>query len=278
MTTRYEDVLIAAIASAIQADTASLRPVFSELPHDDAQLFSLFDTVSPDADALDFSTVFGQILTAQPPSPLLSVAKQNFAQPSNWLTAGTRQIAKYAPTRSDIVQSIDTGPSIEHRFDGHGQEDARGLSGLTVSDAGFRLLPRGVDWTNARIQSLKLDLRHVALTPIRQGAWFNQGVFAMAHSNQQWVPNPTHTTWDSVFGPEGALQRVPTSVLVGSGLDLQITITSEDEWDVVIPPEWPLAKAVTTTADMTVTITVTTTPSEPLLLGLQDQAVADLLG
>lgn len=278
MTTNYEDVLRAEIASAFQTDAASLQPVLSELPHDDAQIFSLFDGVSSDNDALDFSTVFGQILTAQSPGPLLEIAKQNFAQPSNWLTVGKQQIARYTPIRSDIVRAIDNGRSIDHKSDARHQT---GFSGSSVSGPGFELLPKGIDWTNTQIRSFQLDIDHAAQMSVRQGSWFNPGVFAMAYKSKNWVPNPTHTTWDSVFGPHGALKRIPTGVLVGAGLTLQMTITSLDHKDMAANPAWPFAEVVqggSSTTEMTLDITVTTPPSVPLLLGFQVQTVAALLG
>jgi len=281
MTNAYEEFIADGIATALNKSSASLQPVFSELPGDDADIFSLFDLVPSDTDPTNFSTVFGQILTAQPESPFLPIAKSNFENPDNWLMPDTQKIAKYTPTRDEIVSTIKNSPSIS--FHSNAQEQARSVEIIRPKLPSLEngILPNDVDWSKAKVQSYSLHLEHAALMSIRQGAWFNPSVFSNAYSNKNWEPNPSDVTWDNVFGEGGSLTSISTGAVVGAGMNLQMTIVSEDKNGPTSEPVWPFSGNIqggVFNATLSLEISVTTPKSIPLLLALENHTVAELFG
>ncbi|MDA7425635.1 hypothetical protein [Thalassococcus lentus] len=281
MTTTYEELLVNGLADALRLSGKTLKPVFSELPKTDAVLFSIFDRLPDDQNLTDFSTVFGQILTAQQPGMMVDIAEQNYAKPQNWLTKDEHKIAKYTPDRTDITTALQNSPSISFQSDAQDMTTAQALSQPPLTSSGAGLLPKDVNWTNTKIQSFSVKLAHASMMPIRQGGWFTPGVFASAYKNKDWVPNKDGVTWDSVFGPGGSATSLSTNVLVGAGLDIELTVSSRDKTNLSDDVAWPFSQRVdggVASADLALTISLTTPADVPLLLAIEVQPTAVLFG
>jgi hypothetical protein len=138
---------------------------------------------------------------------------------------------------------------------------------------------------------------HRALLTSTPGAWYNSSLLHLAYSTNATPPWPASAdpTWDEVFGPEGTMQRLITSLLIVDGITATVTSdaifdtadrTSIQQnsqsgfWPLYCPSE-PTGGVVTNTVTFpqdTLQIQTTTAPGNPIVIGANVLSIAQVLG
>ncbi|HEU4326468.1 MAG TPA: hypothetical protein VFS21_25225 [Roseiflexaceae bacterium] len=139
------------------------------------------------------------------------------------------------------------------------------------------------------------QLSHVLAWTATPGGWYSSGLLNLAYSTSASPPWPQDAdpSWEDAFGPGGSMLYFIASVLVGDGLNLQLTsgatfcasdqqIISAHAGQGLWPFYTPTGPAVTTTVafdgDGHLTITTICKQGHPFILGAVVLPVAQYLG
>ncbi|QSJ18007.1 hypothetical protein JYQ62_03915 [Nostoc sp. UHCC 0702] len=235
----YEQLIYSAIADAMRLELTSLRlfPTIFSLPHDDRELFNLFDII-PSSEPLfeinenvpRFSSTYEALLQSQPDSYMVKIAKQNFENPDNWLPAdlpgGLPKTPLYSPNSADISNSVAGGSLFNFTLDSQKYPAPSNIllypsfPSFVVNES-FRIFNQIAE---GKRFVFKLSFEKIATPTIRAGGWFNQGVFTQAFKSNGngWLTGPGTVTWDSLFGNDGILKYICNRILAVSGMMLEL--------------------------------------------------------
>ncbi len=302
MKNKYKELVLEAMASSLQLDFISLRffPVVPFLPNSDCELFSLFNIIPSKgfifrtAGVPQFSATYWDILQSQKSSFIITTAIKSYENQHFWLTCGSSSTPVYTPGYTDISSSLENGSSFDFSFDSSDYP--------TFKDPLFPSYPNFVidqtflnfnETASGERFTLTAHFDKVATIPVSAGGWFSNAAFVSAYKNQDsWTTGPGTVTWDSVFGTDGILQFITNGILVASGATFVIQSFGQYDSDMLnalktspATAVWPLYLNGADTVpdfelctDGSIKITITTAPSDILLLAMQVANVQSLMG
>ena len=303
MINSYEELIISEIASSLSVDLTSLRwfPIMPVLPGTDCDLFSLFDIVpslgfvfKANDDTPKFSALYGELLQSQKPSFINDLAIKNFKDPKYWISCNNTEVPMYVPNHADFVEAVENGSSFDFSFDSTTYPNAQikpfpAYPSFVINQPFLYFNETAMD--ERFVFSLHFDeLVHI---PIQNGSWFSNAAFVTAYKNKSnWQTGSGTVTWDSLFGKNGILNYVTNGILAASGMSLVIQSfgnydesTLNDLKSNPMTSIWPFYMNPENTTqvfelgdDGSITITVTTSSSEILMLGMQAISVKNLVG
>lgn len=298
----YEELIIKKIVSSLTLDSSSLRwfPVVPMLPSNDCDLFSLFDIVPNDtfiANTNDqsplFSTTYGKLLDAQEKTFISDLAKKNYANESYWLNCSTTKKPIFKPNSAEITTGLSGGSSFDFTFDSSNYPSPP--KELFPSYPSFLVFQPFLNFNETAENSrfvFKLHFDKIAHISTQLGGWFTQGAFVKAYQDKStWKTGSNLVTWDELFGTNGILNWVTNGLLVASGMTLEIQIFGKYDLKTLfflktnlLTSVWPFylsPENATNSFDMSedgnITITVTTSKTQKLLLALQAESINGLI-
>jgi hypothetical protein len=191
--------------------------------------------------------------------------------------------------RSLFFNSGETSSNVSDTWTG-GKDS--GLAGLwSGSSVASRLSLR----FGQSLVTVKAQFKAFAVVPVTPGPWYNSAMFQVAYSNQTsppWPPNP-NPNWADLFGPEGSMLRLPTSLIAVDGM--QATVTShagyspadqetirsnaaKGVWPFYGPDSAVTHNSVTFDDQGIMSIMTTTQPEHPLFIGANVLSTPRYLG
>jgi len=192
-------------------------------------------------------------------------------------------------SRSLFFNSAETSSNVSDTWTG-GKDS--GLVGLwSGSSVASRLSLR----FGQNLVTVKAQFKAFAVVPVTPGLWYNSAMFQVAYSNQTsppWPPNP-NPNWADLFGPEGSMLRLPTSLIAVDGM--QATVTShagyspadqetirsnaaKGVWPFYGPDSIVTHNSVTFDDQGIMSIMTTTQPEHPLFIGANVLSTPRYLG
>jgi hypothetical protein len=297
----HGELIIKEVLSSLSLDITSLRwfPIVPLLPKTDCELFGLLNIVpnkgfiaNEDEKSPSFSALYGKLLEAQKQSFINDIAKKNYADKSYWLNCNDTEIPLFKPNCIGIADVLSNGASYDFTFDSSNYPIQD--KGLFPSYPNFLIYQPFLDFNEkAREQRFvfKLHFDKIAVVSTQFGDWFTQGAFIKAYKDKSvWVKGPNMVTWDELFGANGILNLITNGILVASGMTLEIQ--SFGIYDLktllflksnLLTSVWPFyldpqnaTNDFSINNDGNITIKVTTSESEILLLAMQAVEVSDL--
>jgi hypothetical protein len=127
-----------------------------------------------------------------------------------------------APSKSFSSASVQSNSNVSNSWTHGGDSGFLGLWGSSSSTSS-----QSVTFASEAV-SLSVSFGHVTtFTPV-PGAWYDSAAFGLAYSTQSgslWTPGSA-INWASTFGPTGNMQRIPSSLVVVSGMDVKAVSTA----------------------------------------------------
>lgn len=213
--------------------------------------------------------------------PYISIPGLVAGKPPEWALGYaqlTAQLAR-APGKSLTYASLESNANVAHTW-------------TAGAHTGFYGLWRGASTTAqqtlafaSQSVSASISCAHVTMFTPPPGPWYDSAAFGLAYSSSSgnpWNPNSA-ITWQTVFGPSGNLQRVPSSLVVASGIRLTISGTAQlstsDQavirqnsaaglWPFFSGPGGAFATTSNFTSSGALTISSVSLPNVPILLGI----------
>lgn len=168
-----------------------------------------------------------------------------------------------------------------------------GVAGLWISSCSNSRLSRQFALSNI---SVDVKFKSYAVFTSVPGRWYNSALLNTAYVNQNtppWPVNP-NPTWEDVFGENGSMLRLITSLVVADGMNTTISSdtnfseadqqtirrnTSKGLWPFYTPSRNGIASNVVTfDNDKGMEIKIVTQPGNPVLIGENVLGMAQYLG
>jgi hypothetical protein len=145
--------------------------------------------------------------------------------------------------------------------------------------------------------TFKMSFDHALTFLPVPGAWFESSALGLAFGTQSgapWNPADTEITWANTFGPNGNMQRFASSLIVVSGMNIEVTSATQFSGSDQTTIEqnkghgfWPFYKknsssVITTNTSFNdqhqLTISQTSPPNVPILIGRTVLPAAQYVG
>ena len=223
----FEDLILEFLAYHLEIPKNYLRKIkyFTTTPKNDCELFELYDTVPPSQTKADgicyrpvFSELYSQILSIRKESFVSALAKQNFENKNNWLLDELKHIPKYSNGYIVINETLKNASSYDFK-----------INTTEFEYIASKFIPVKLSNTADKNPSLSIDRLMVNLhfnkfakLPIKPLGWFNQGLFLQFFNNRAPGSEEEAVLWKQLFGVKGALTFVNKSIIVASGINLEI--------------------------------------------------------
>lgn len=204
---------------------------------------------------------------------------------------------------ADMVNQLASAPSRSFSFDSSTMDKNVSSSWAGGSTSGFFGLWGGSSSTStlseqfasSRIQ-LEAKFEHILVLPNTPGAWYYSSAMGLAFANKTGSPwrDKASINWDNTFGKNGNMQYFSANVIVASGMSITITsnakYSSLDQQTITSSGSsgfWPFysgdsgstsTNRVTFNKDNNMTITTSSIPGVPVVLGVNVLPVGEFVG
>lgn len=303
MANTYDTLILDQIADSLSLNTSTLRwfPVVPLLPQTNCGLMALLDilpnatpnTILNTAPNL-FSINYGKLLLAQKPSFIFKTADTNYANPKYWTVCDGSNIATYTPNLIAVNEALSKSASFDFSFDSSTSSITEPTAypaypNLLISEA--FLYFNGVAKVNRFVFKLHFD--KIVNLPVTPANWYTSSALNYAYQNKaNWNSGSGLVTWDDLFGTNGIMNFITTGILLASGMTLEIQSFAEYDEQTLnalnnnpLTSIWPFylntnntEQSFTLGEDGSITIKVSTSASDTLLLATQIIAIQTLFG
>ena len=223
----FEDLVIEFIASHLELPEFYLRKIklFTTSPENDCELFELYDTIPARQQIADnicdkplFSKLYSQILSVQKESFISEIARRNFDNKQYWIANEWQNVPIYSNSYNEICQSLKHASSYDFKIYMTNIENIVSKFGSLISSISDD--KNGSFLIDRHLVNLHFD--KFAKLPIQPQGWFNQGVFLQFIQNRKPDSQAEAVLWSQLFGERGALSFFNKSIIVASGINLEI--------------------------------------------------------
>lgn len=204
---------------------------------------------------------------------------------------------------ADMVNQLASAPSRSFSFDSSTMDKNVSSSWAGGSTSGFFGLWGGSSSTStlseqfasSRIQ-LDAKFEHILVLPNTPGAWYYSSAMGLAFANKTGSPwrDKAPINWENTFGKDGNMQYFSANVIVASGMSITITsnakYSSVDQQTITSSGSsgfWPFysgdsgstsTNRVTFNKDNNMTITTSSIPGVPVVLGVNVLSAGEFVG
>ena len=204
----------------------------------------------------------------------------------------------------DLVQQLAAAPNRKFNIASSSMNSDVSNSWSNNDDDGFFGLWGGSSSSSSESSTFAesdvtvvANFEHVTQFAPAPGAWYNSAAMAMAFENQTgapWASPPSDINWGTVFGPTGDLQRFSTNLVVVSGMTITVTssakFSSEQQTNINNNKGagmWPFYDTDSNSGstsdvlfglDGSMTVTITSKPDTPVVIGVIVEPVAQFVG
>jgi hypothetical protein len=204
---------------------------------------------------------------------------------------------------ADMVNQLASSPSRSFSFDSSTMDKNVSSSWAGSSTSGFFGLWGGSSSTSTLSEQfassrIKVDasFEHVLVLSNTPGAWYYSSAMGLAFANQTGSPwrDKAPINWNNTFGKDGNMQYFSANVIVASGMSITVTsdakYSSLDQQTITSSGSsgfWPFysgdsgstsTNRVSFTQDDHMTITTSSIPGVPVVLGVNVLPVGEFVG
>jgi hypothetical protein len=204
---------------------------------------------------------------------------------------------------ADMVNQLASAPSRSFSFDSNTMNKNVSSSWAGSSTSGFFGLWGGSSSTSTLSEqfssssiTVNASFEHILVLPNTPGAWYYSSAMGLAFANKTGSPwrDKAPITWDNTFGTNGNMQYFSANVIVASGMSITVTsnakYSSLDQQTITSSGSsgfWPFysgdsgstsTNRVTFSQEGSMTITTSSIPGVPIVLGVNVLPVAEFVG